>query len=271
MRIPLVGSLAMAVVWGVAGVAGADVWDQGTPNDNTTATQNELVHGSYQTHDLAAQPALPSPITDLDFYKIGQPPYTSWEVVVDAVGADASVGVALQRTASNGSTVLQSSDPVSTLGFTRSLRWVNATSLPVTTELIKASPTGCSTNCTANSVYQIRTFETTYAIPRFNSTATQATVLLIQNTAAYDVGGMVYFWSNAGVLLHSVPLAVSPSAKIPAKQILVINPGAYPQLTNQSGTVTIANDGRFGDLRGKAASFESATGYSFDTGMSSRP
>jgi hypothetical protein len=268
MRRTLVGSLAMAVAWGLAGVAGADVWDTGTPNDNTTATQNELVHGSSQTHDLAGQPG---PNIDQDLYKIGVPPYTSWEVITDAVGADVGFGMSLVRTSSNGSTVIQASDPVSTLGFTRSLRWMNTTASPITAEFVKASPTGCGSNCTLNDVYQIRSFETTYAIPRFNSTSSQSTVLVIQNTAAYEVGGTVYFWNNAGALLHAVALAPTGFTKIPAKATLVLFPADFTQLQNQSGSVTIANDGRFGDLRGKAVSFEPTTGYSFDTPMTGRP
>ena len=47
----------LCFVFAVAALAAvplADVWDVQTTNDNTSATENELVHGSDQLHDLAA-------------------------------------------------------------------------------------------------------------------------------------------------------------------------------------------------------------------------
>ena len=48
----LVLGLGFALVSGRAALA--DVWDVQTQNDNTVATENELVHGSDQLHDLGA-------------------------------------------------------------------------------------------------------------------------------------------------------------------------------------------------------------------------
>ena len=38
-----------------------------------------------------------------------------------------------------------------------------------------------------------------------------------------------------------------------------------------TGSITISNDGRYGDLVGKAVAIEPATGFTFDTAMSPRP
>jgi hypothetical protein len=39
----------------------------------------------------------------------------------------------------------------------------------------------------------------------------------------------------------------------------------------QSGTITLASDGRYGDLAGKTVALEPATGFSFDSPMVPRP
>jgi hypothetical protein len=262
-------SLTGATLWvamACAAPAFADFWDVGSPNDNTVATQNELLHGSRQTHDLASQPA-----ADQDWYRLGQAAYSSWEVVVDGVTANAGFAVALERIGSDGTTVVQSSAPTSSLGYSRSLRWANASSTAVTNQYVRARSTTCTTNCTANDVYQLRVFETTLAVPRFNNSGTQATVLTVQNTATYDVGGTIYFWKADGTLHGTAPLAVFPSTKIPAKQLMVLSLPGVPGLAGQSGSITIVHDGRYGDLVGKAVSLETSTGYTFDTPLVGRP
>ena len=60
--------LGLGVSLAAAGPARGDVWDVQTSSDNTPAgTQNELVHGSDQIHDLGA---LPGPLSDEDWYRI---------------------------------------------------------------------------------------------------------------------------------------------------------------------------------------------------------
>jgi hypothetical protein len=245
---------------------GADVWDVGTPNDNTVASQNELLHGSRQTHDLGA---LPGPAADVDWYRIGQPPYSSWEVTVEGISANASFAVILEQVDTNGITVLQTAPSVSSLNFARSLRFQNPTGTAQANQYVRVRNTTCGTTCTANEIYHLRAYDTTYSVSRFNNTGTQSTVLLVQNTATYDVGGTVYFWRANGTLLASAPLAVSPSTKIPAKQLLVLHTTALTGA--ESGSITIVNDGRYGDLVGKAVSVETATGFAFDTQMVPRP
>jgi hypothetical protein len=85
------------------------------------------------------------------------------------------------------------------------------------------------------------------------------------------VGATIYFWGANGTLLGSTPLAVSPSTKIPARQSLILSTASVSGVSGQSGSITIVNDGRYGDLVGKAVSLESATGFSFDTPLVVRP
>lgn len=253
--------MTVAVLVAVAGSVRADSWDVNTQNDDAAATtENELMHGSNQVHDLGAVGG----VADVDHYKMGQRPYSSWEVVVDATSADLNnaptAGIALQRLVSGSTTVLQSAVPVtSTLNFNQSLRWQNASSNTVADEAIRVSSSSCTTGCGSDDVYRIRAFETTYSIARFNNSPTQTTVVLVQNTAPYPVSGTMYFWNASGALVTPYAFTLAPKA------LAIVTPGTVPAIADQAGSVTISNTGRYGDLAGKAVALEPATGYAFDT------
>lgn len=248
-------------VWLVLGVgltlasgrtAMADVWDVQTQNDNTVATENELVNGSDQLHDLGV---LAGPTPDSDFYRISQKPFSSYEIVADATSGDIGPAMNLQRTNAVGAP-LQSSVAVG-VGYSRSLRWINTNTAGEDTQRILVSSAACTTNCGADDVYRLRAYETTYAVPRFNNSATQVTVLLLQNPTNYTINGTVFFWSAAGVASGSSAFTLTPKA------LVVLNTASVaPGL---SGALTIAHDGRYGDLSGKTVALEPATGFSFDT------
>ena len=250
MVLGLVASLA------AAGPARADVWDVQTSSDNTPGgTQNELVHGGDQIHDLGA---LPGPVADEDWYRIGQKAFASYEVTVDATSGDIGAGVLLQRFASDGVTPLQTAVPVTTgLNYSQSLRFMNDTAAPIDDQYVRVVSSGCTTDCGTDDVYRLRAFETTQSIPRFNNSATQITVLLLQNPSGYTITGNVYFWSVAGVLVGQQAFT------LPAKNTLVLNTSTV--VPGVGGAITIANDGRYGDLTGKTVALEPATGFSFDS------
>jgi hypothetical protein len=247
-------------VWLVLGVgltlasgrtAMADVWDVQTQNDNTVATENELVNGSDQIHDLGA---LPGPVADTDFYRISQKPFSSYEIVADATSGDI-VTLNVLRTDAVGATV-QTSVAVG-VGYSRSLRWMNTNTAGEDTQRIRVSSGSCTTNCGADDVYRLRAYETTYAVPRFNNSATQVTVLLLQNPTNYTIQGTVFFWSAAGVASGSSAFTLAPKA------LFVLNTSTV--VPGVSGALTISHDGRYGDLSGKTVALEPATGFSFDT------
>ncbi len=232
----------------------ADVWDLQTANDNTTATQNELIHGSDQLHDLGA---LAGPVADVDWYRISQRPYASYQILVDAVSGDLD-SLLVDRIASDGTSTLQISAAVGA-GFSRSLAWMNATASTQAGEFIRVMSGSCTTDCGPDDVYRIRVYETTYAVPRFNNSGTQTTVLLLQNPTSVTITGDVYFWSTSGTLLATHAFTLSP------KNTLVLNTSTVPGASGVSGALTIAHTGGYGELAGKAVALEPATGFSFDT------
>jgi hypothetical protein len=244
-------------------LAGADVWDVQAQNDNTDATENELVHGSDQLHDLGV---LPGP--DADWYRLSQQAYSSYEIVVDAtsgdIGGTSSPLLAVDRVAAGTTTVIQTSESVGT-GPSRSLRFRNTGGTTIDTERIRITTTACGTTCGADDVYRIRAYDTTYAIPRFNNSATQTTVLMIQNPTNAPVGVIVYFWDTAGTLL----LTHVPPAPLAPKSLYVLQ--TQPILPGAAGAITISNLAPFGRLAGKAVALEPATGFSFDTLMTPIP
>jgi hypothetical protein len=144
-----------------------------------------------------------------------------------------------------------------------SLRWENVIPGKVVGQHIRVRSGGCTSDCGPDDVYRIRAYETTYSVPRFNNSASQVTVLLLQNPSSYAISGHVYFWSAAGALLATQALTVPPKALF-AMATASLLPG-------KSGTITVAHDGRYGDLTGKMVALEPGHRFSFDSPLSPRP
>jgi plastocyanin len=217
----------------------------------------ELAHATDLVDDLnGAQ----------DRYHIGQRPFSSYEVVADAVAGNPAL--LLARTPAAGTPFLQFSAPVAGgIGFTQSLRWQNNTAAGDDGQLILVGNGSCPGACSPNDYYRLRAYETTYAVPRFNNSSTQVTVLLLQNPTDYSVSGTILFWDAAGVLLNTGGQAFV----LAAKAALVLPTGTVANVAGKSGTITITNTARYGDLVGKAVALEPATGFSFDSPMVARP
>jgi hypothetical protein len=250
---------ALGLVIAVAGPAAADVWDTQTENDNTTATENELVHGSDQLHDLGA---LPGPLADEDWFRLRQRAFSSFEVVVDGISGDAGPVLGLDRVGPDGSTVIQSSTAAG-LGFSRSLRWMNSAPVAVDNEFIRARSGGCTTGCGVEDVYRLRFSDTTYAISRFNNSREQATVLLVQNAANYTINGAAYFWNQQGTQVATFIFTLAP------RQLLTLDTQLLAP--DVSGSMTIAHDGGYGELTGKAVVLQPSSGLGFEHPMVPRP
>ena len=232
-----------------------DAQGQGTIGDDDapSLSSHEVHHGSVQRGDLLTRP---------DLYRIGQKPYSSYEVVIDETSGDI-VPVALQRLAGDNVTVLQNAAPVA-VGDSVSLRWENTTSLTVVNQHLRVDGL-CNPSCGPDDVYRLRAVETTYSIPRFNNAGSQVTVLVLQNPAPYAVTGHIWFWDTAGAFLETQGFSLPP------KQTLVLNTANVPGLAGHGGSITISHDGRYGDLTGKTVALEPSTGYSFDSPMTARP
>jgi uncharacterized repeat protein (TIGR01451 family) len=222
----------------------------------------ELRHGFDEVFDLAA---LPGPAADEDVFRISQKPHASYEVLVEGTSGDigGGSGPLLERIGPDGTSVVQGSQAVGA-GHSRSLRWANATASIVEGEAIRVRSAGCTTDCGTDDIYRIRVYETTCAVPRFNNSGSQVTVLILHNPTDDPIAGEAYFRNAAGVLVAVHPFSVGP--KVP----LVVNTAGIPGAAGVSGTITVAHDGRYGELLGKTVALEPATGFSFDSALEYR-
>ena len=245
-------AIATAVVMlSCAGAARADdVWESFAPGDDTCNTNVDLVHGAKQVHDLQTS----GPI-DIDFARVQQRAFRSYEVRVlnsplrlaqlsvpnrvDCGGVVQTAGVPFENGALDAVSIRWSA--VSD-GDTY-IRTTSATTVP------------------AGSTYEIELLESTYSIPRFNNTASQATVLLIQNQRGFPVSGSIYFFGPAGGIIGAQAFSIAE------RGVLLLNSGAVAGAAGQSGSVIVAHDGGYGALAGKAVALEPATGFVFDTLM----
>jgi len=230
-----------------------------TPPNPTGQDSFELTHGYELLEDLdSATTGAEGGNVDTDTYLISQKPFSSYEAVVDSTSGDIGPTLQVDRIDVATSTVIQQSQPVG-VGFTRSLRWMNATGADVTTEAVRVKSGQCTTDCGPDDVYVVRAYETTYSIARFNNFGSQVTVLLLQNPTSYPITGNIYFWDIAGFQVGAQAFTLG------AKHLLVLNTSTVPGADSIGGAVTIAHDGRYGDLSAKTVALEPATGFSFDS------
>jgi hypothetical protein len=254
-RLWLVLALGLALIG--ARPALADVWDVATNNDNAAGTtENDLVHGSDQIHDLAD---LAGPAIDQDWFTVGESANSSYQAVVDGTTGDIT-GVTIERFDAAGSTLAQTSIPIG-VGYSQSLAWDNS---GATAEALRVQSALC-VGCDTNDQYRIRFYDTSCAIARFNNSSTQITVMVLQNTTSGPVAGHYYLWSTLGVLLNPASNTFSLAANATFVRNTVLDaPGG-------SGSVTVTNDSGYGAVAGKAVAVEPATGFTFDTSLSCRP
>jgi hypothetical protein len=224
-------------------------------DDGVSSRRGELGHGSSLTADLAA---LPGPVADTDSYRLALPALSSWEVVVDEVSGDLTPGLLLEHVAADNTRVLDAGRPLG-VGAALGLTLQNRLTTPVISHQVRIGSAACSTACGADDTYRLRVYETTAAVPRFNNSASQVTVLILQNTTDRELTGNADFWNSAGLRLATMPLS------IPAHGTLVTNTSTVAGLEFQSGSITLTHDGTYGALAGKAVALEPATGFSFDT------
>jgi hypothetical protein len=234
---------------GASGATIADGQGVGTISDDDALPLSglELSHGAALTRDLAAGG---------DDFRMAQAPRASYEVLVDAAAGD--MAPIVQRLAADQSTILQTAAPVGT-GTSRSLRWQNTSASVVQNQPIRVRSSQCSTDCGPGDAYRVRAWDTTYSVPRFNNGGSQVTVLLLQNATPRPLSGRAHFWSPSGSLLAFHDFTLDPRAAS------TLNTSGVPGLAGQSGSVTIAHDGGYGALAGKAVALEPASGYSFDS------
>jgi hypothetical protein len=145
----------------------------------------------------------------------------------------------------------------------RTIRWI-ATSNHGFDELIRVRG-NANDQTDASSVYTMRFWDTTYAIPRWNAANGQLTVFLIQNLVDTTVSGTVRLHAAGGAVVHEQPFTLSPN------QLMAWNTATVPALAGQSGHAFVVHTAGYGGLAGKAVALEAATGFSFDTPMQPIP
>jgi hypothetical protein len=247
-------ALAAGILIGVP--ARADHWDVGVDADNGPGTDNALFHGSEQVHDLGA---LPGAVRDEDWYIAQLHPFSSYQFVVDGMTGNLNLPPASVQLLTANGLVLGEADGVKeerilSLDFRRFSG--------ADTHFIRVRLAACGTGCTTTDTYRARFYDTTYTVPRFNNSGTQATVLLIQNATERTCVVNVIFLDPDGVLL---PKGGQTTNLAPYALFVVPGP------PGQSGSARIVHECGYGGLSGKAVSVEPATGFTFDTPMVHRP
>ena len=246
-----------------------DYWDLASITDDGPVNVNELVHGASQQHDLQTKAG---PVADQDWFFVVSHGASSYEAVVDATSGDLALSVSpgLERLDVTGTTVIQFSEGANVgstgSGASVALRWQNT--LPGTLGeqfyWLRVRSGVCGLTCGPEDQYHLRFLDTTIAVPRFNNTSGQVTVLIVQNATSWsrEIAGTVYFWSAGqpiGMLLGSSTFSLGANAA------LVLNTGTVPGVAGQAGTITISHDGGYGNLAVKAVALEPSTGFSFDS------
>jgi hypothetical protein len=169
----------------------------------------------------------------------------------------------VQRLLLNGTKIVGSA-LVEEEGGVLSLDWLGPTTGAPVPSWIRVKGAACGTSCTFTARYRARFLETTYSVPRFNNSGTQATVLIAQNATDRLCDLFFYFFDESGALIvESAGIELAPRA------LAVLSAAAFAP--NASGSIRVAHTCGYGGLSGKAVSVESATGFTFDTPFVPRP
>jgi hypothetical protein len=271
MRKRLLGMALAAAVVSAAPAIRADQWDVGADNDNDSGSDNELVHGLDQVHDVEAQAA--GTVEDVDWYHFNHGCNASFEILLDSLTGGVSNGTvaspALDLIDSDGTTVLATSTPVTGLGVARRLIYPCEALFPVPemTHFVRISNPACGLSCTANARYRIRFYETTALLPRFNNANGQVTVLVLQNSTDVEQFATGMSFDSTGAILDDVVITLPPSG-VTTVNLAIVDGGV---LNNKAGALKLLNTAPYGALAGKAVALEPATGFTFDTPLVYKP
>ena len=127
--------------------------------------------------------------------------------------------------------------------------------------MLRLESNTCAPLCGADDRYRSR-YDTTIAVPRLLNAGTNRTFLILFNPADREVRGNVTCWNASGIAVGSWSLTLAARASAVQDSSIACAAGA---------SATITHDAGYGGLIGKAVSVEPATGFSFDTPLTSRP
>jgi hypothetical protein len=268
MQKPILTSILTVILAGSVSAARADVWDLGADTDNDSGTDNEIVHGLEQVHDLAAQNL--GTQEDVDWYRFHMPYATSWEIVLDGLTGDLSSAAgepALEEIGSDGTTVDITGSPLTSFGVAQHLTDFNIGVYPDAPLFVRVSGPACGLLCGPSDQYRIRAQETTLFVPRYNNVGGQVTILVLQNDGSDTVSGWVYAFGVGGAFPGYFSFTLMPYEAATYNLATV----AAGVLNNTSGGLRIMHTAAAGLLTGKAVALEPTTGFTFDTAVLPRP
>lgn len=266
-RVRLVVLSMLVCLAGASWLQAVDPYESAQPSavagDDDSDTNNVLSHGVVQLHDLEQVGG----VEDLDWMAVPTIARHSYEVRASgnlAWDAGACATCAQFERVNAAGTVL--TEDVSTVSegnggpiesFDRSIRWI-APAANSFESFIRVRGSTIHTE-TADAIYQIRGYDTTYGVPRWNSSGGQVTVFLISNLVDATVTGDIYFYNNAGTLL------ATQAFMVPKHGLFALNTGTLGPLAGLAGHAQVAHTAGYGGLAGKAIALDPATGFSFDT------
>ena len=251
------GAGAIALALGTPQASAADRWEGDGGPWQGGFTENQMTPGSIQDHDMEG--------TDEDWVVLSQRPFSSYEIRVDGFSdgltytpTGDTIAVDLVETDGTSVSTGYNNNP---LAIDRHITFANNTATANDNQHIRVSSAACAPCTAASSGYSIRMFDTTYSIPRFNNSASQTTVMILNNNLDRSVSATAHFFDPTGALLTSNTSAIN------AHGTAVINTSTIGGLAGQSGAVTITSSGGYGSLSGKGVALEPGTGFTFDTMM----
>jgi hypothetical protein len=270
------GLVLFACAAGIPGTSAAhDYWELGSVtvcSDDGTNGCNQPTLGVVQVHDLQSPVA---GVFDIDHMIVMTRARRSYEATVQgtnvpfAADATCTECARMDRQDAFGNILtpgvsFDGVHPFNASSPRVAARWIGASADQRDFIRVYGGSAGFS-SVSENDRYEVLIRDTTLAVPRWNNSATQATVFLISNQSAAVVEGFVYFYDASGALLHSEPLSV------PVNGVRVMQTGTLAPLQGLSGSATIAHTGGYGALAGKAVALEPGTGFTFDTPMTPVP
>ena len=236
--------------------AGDDIWE--VDDSLSVGVDNTLFHGAPpQVHNIGPWGDFNTGFrADEDWFILVARPQRSYEVLVSSAAGLNRHLEARDVMRTNGFVGVQDSAGLAT-GRVRTLRWIEPDPVVSTHVLVSGN-----VHMRKEAIYTIQFRETTLYCPRYNNTATQGSILIVQHTAPEGVtGGLCQFAARFHDSTGNETGSTSQALFLNASK--VISTKALTGAT--SGSAFIAHTCGWGGLKAKIVALEPATGFSFDT------
>ena len=221
----------------------------------------ELTHGGRVAADLASAPG---PLAEPDLYRLFQPAYSSWEIVVDGVSGDVAPGLLVERLAEDNS-----------YGPADRGRCRHRFGTGAALAAPHRDTRGAATHPGRQHVLHDR------LRPRRHVPAARLRhhgphpALQQLEQPGHDPGPAERDrTSHRGGrrLLERERRSAAHGTAVPRpRAVAIVNTAAVGALAGASGSITVTSDGPYGGIVGKSVALEPATGFSFDSPLAVKP